>query len=57
MESFIDKRRVAATFRDRLAIALMATGKSRAVLARAVGVDRSSITQMLAPGDTRMPGP
>ena len=56
MESFIDKRRVAATFRDRLAIALMATGKSRAVLARAVGVDRSSITQMLAPGDTRMPG-
>ena len=42
MESFIDKRRVAATFRDRLAIALMATGKSRAALARAVGVDRSS---------------
>jgi transcriptional regulator with XRE-family HTH domain len=51
-----DKRSVAATFRDRLAMALAISGLSRAGLARAIGVDRSSVTQMLAPGDTRMPG-
>lgn len=51
-----DKRRVAATFRERLAGALTASGLSRAGLARSVGIDRSSITQMLAPGETRMPG-
>jgi transcriptional regulator with XRE-family HTH domain len=56
MQNFSDKRRVAATFRDRLSAALMASGMSRAALARAVGVDRSSVTQMLAEGDTRMPG-
>ena len=51
-----DKRRVAATFRERLAGALTASNLSRAALARAIGVDRSSITQMLAGGETRMPG-
>ena len=51
-----DKRSVSATFRERLATALTVSGKSRAALARAVGVDRSSITQMLAEGETRMPG-
>ncbi len=51
-----DKRRVAATFRERLAGALTASGLSRAALARAIGVDRSTITQMLAGGETRMPG-
>ena len=56
MQSLSDKRRVAATFRDRLSAALMTSGMSRAALARAVGVDRSSITQMLAEDDTRMPG-
>jgi transcriptional regulator with XRE-family HTH domain len=56
MQNFSDKRRVAATFRDRLSAALMTSGMSRAALARAVGVDRSSVTQMLAEGDTRMPG-
>jgi transcriptional regulator with XRE-family HTH domain len=56
MQHFHDKRLVAATFRDRLATALLASGQSRAGLARAVGVDRSTITQMLAPGDSRMPG-
>ena len=56
MQSLSDKRRVAATFRDRLSAALMTSGMSRAALARAVGVDRSSVTQMLAEGDTRMPG-
>ncbi|MFY9246415.1 MAG: helix-turn-helix transcriptional regulator [Roseicyclus sp.] len=56
MQNLYDKRRVAATFRDRLSAALMTSGMSRAALARAVGVDRSSVTQMLAEGDTRMPG-
>ena len=56
MQNLSDKRRVAATFRDRLSAALMTSGMSRAALARAVGVDRSSITQMLAEDDTRMPG-
>ena len=56
MQNLSDKRRVAATFRDRLSAALMTSGMSRAALARAVGVDRSSVTQMLAEGDTSMPG-
>lgn len=56
MLAISDKRRVAATFRERLATALLASGLSRAALARAVGVDRSSITQMLDPEETRMPG-
>ena len=56
MQNLSDKRRVAATFHDRLSAALMTSGMSRAALARAVGVDRSSVTQMLAEGDTRMPG-
>ena len=56
MQNLSDKRRVAATFRDRLSAALMTSGMSRAALARAVGVDRSSVTKMLAEGDTRMPG-
>ncbi|MBF9061193.1 helix-turn-helix domain-containing protein [Rhodobacterales bacterium HKCCSP123] len=51
-----DKRRVAVTFRERLAGALAASGLSRAGLARAIGVDRSTVTQMLAEGETRMPG-
>jgi transcriptional regulator with XRE-family HTH domain len=56
MQSLSDKRGVAATFRDRLSAALATSGMSRAGLARAVGVDRSTITQMLAPDDSRMPG-
>ena len=56
MEMISDKRDVAATFRERLATALTAAGLSRAALARAIGVDRSSVTQMLASEETRMPG-
>ncbi|NKX43695.1 helix-turn-helix domain-containing protein [Roseicyclus persicicus] len=56
MVTKIDKRGVAATFRERLGAGLTAAGLSRAALARAIGVDRSSVTQMLAEGDTRMPG-
>lgn len=56
MVNFPDKRARAAMFRERLRMALSSAGMSRAALARAVGVDRSTVTQMLADGETRMPG-
>jgi transcriptional regulator with XRE-family HTH domain len=43
-------------FRDRVLAALATSGLSRAALARAARVDRSTITQMLAEGDARIPG-
>jgi len=51
-----DKRDRADLFRDRLMQALTHSSMSRAALARAVGVDRSTVTQMLAEGEVRMPG-
>lgn len=45
----------AALFRARLAEAMSARGLSQAALARACGVDRSTVSQVLAPGK-RMPG-
>ncbi len=56
MRDIIDKRARASLFRERLLTALTASDLSRAGLARQVGVDRSTITQMLAEGETRMPG-
>ncbi len=52
----IDKRSCAQTFRERVNAALAASPLSRAGLARQIGVDRSTVTQMLAEGETRMPG-
>ncbi|TXI05507.1 MAG: XRE family transcriptional regulator [Pseudorhodobacter sp.] len=49
-----DKRNRAALFRDRLAQAMAAAGHSQSGLARAVGVDRSTLSSLLAPG-TRLP--
>jgi transcriptional regulator with XRE-family HTH domain len=43
-------------FRERLLIAMEQGQMSRARLARSVGVDRSTVTQMLSDGDVRMPG-
>ena len=51
-----DKRQRAALFRDRLAAAMALAGTSRAALARRLGVDRSTISQILTADDTRMPG-
>ncbi|GAB5445252.1 helix-turn-helix domain-containing protein [Gymnodinialimonas sp.] len=51
-----DKRARAHLFRERLSGALTAANLSRAALARAVQVDRSTITQMLAEDDARVPG-
>ena len=45
----------AALFRDRLARALAEAGLSRAELARRIGVDRSTVTQLLAQGSIRLP--
>lgn len=49
-----DKRDRAAVFRDRLALAMGMAGQSQSVLARTIGVDRSTLSALLAPG-TRLP--
>ena len=46
----------AALFRDRLTTAMATAGISRAALARAVGVDRSTLSQALSDTGARMPG-
>jgi transcriptional regulator with XRE-family HTH domain len=56
MSDFLDKRGRASIFRDRLAAAIAEARTSRAALAREVGIDRSTVTQMLADNDVRMPG-
>ena len=50
----IDKRDRAELFRVRLAEAMADKAMTRAALARAVGVDRSTLSQLLSPG-TRLP--
>ena len=51
----IDKRDRAVLFRERLAEAMRRHGVSGSALARDTGVDRSTISQLLAPEGTRMP--
>jgi len=51
----MNKRERSETFRNRLAQALERQGMSRSALARAAGVDRSTVTQILDPEETRMP--
>ena len=51
----IDKRDRAALFRDRLAEAMGERGMTQSALARQVQVDRSTISQLLAPQTTRLP--
>lgn len=51
-----NKLRRAEQFRIRLSTAMTAQNMSRAALARAADVDRSTVTQLLAAGDARMPG-
>lgn len=50
----IDKRDRAALFRNRLAEAMAERGLTQSALARGTGVDRSTISQLLA-GHTRLP--
>jgi transcriptional regulator with XRE-family HTH domain len=56
MTAKLDKRGRSSVFRDRLSAAMAEAGTSRAALARGVGIDRSTVTQMLAADDVRMPG-
>jgi transcriptional regulator with XRE-family HTH domain len=51
----LDKLSRAALFRDRLAAAMARSGISQAALARAIGVDRSTVSQLLDPQGTRLP--
>ncbi len=51
----IDKRERAAVFRQRLAEAMAQAELSRSALARETGVDRSTISQLLSEGETRLP--
>lgn len=50
MHSPMDKRDRAALFRTRLAEAMAEKGLSQSALARATGVDRSTVSQLLTPG-------
>lgn len=52
----IDKRDRAALFRARLAQAMQTAGVSQSALARGIAVDRSTISQLLAPDAARLPG-
>jgi len=54
MQPLVDKRDRAQIFRQRLAQALTLRGLTQSALAREVGVDRSTISALLAPG-TRLP--
>ncbi|MFT5005146.1 MAG: transcriptional regulator with XRE-family HTH domain [Paracoccaceae bacterium] len=53
--TIIDKRDRSSTFRDRLAKASMMNGMSQSRLSRLVGVDRSTISQLLAGKNARLP--
>ncbi len=55
MSEIIDKRARAAQFRARLAQAMKAAGQSQSGLARAIGVDRSTISQLLKGDGARLP--
>lgn len=51
----MDKRVRAAQFRDRMARALRESGKTQSALAREIGVDRSTISQILGNSGARLP--
>lgn len=51
----IDKSKRAAVFRDRLAQAMAAKTVNQSALARAISVDRSTISQILKATDARLP--
>lgn len=55
MSNNIDKRDRAALFRSRLQEALALSGQNQSTLARAAGVDRSTISQLLKGAGARMP--
>jgi transcriptional regulator with XRE-family HTH domain len=56
METINDKRARAALFRHRLAQAMADTGTTQSGLARAIGTDRSTLSQTLKDDGARLPG-
>ncbi len=50
-----DKRDVAEIFRDRMALLIAQKGFNLARFAKSIGIDRSALSQFLAPGSTRLP--
>jgi transcriptional regulator with XRE-family HTH domain len=55
MSETVDKRDRTQTFRARLAQALSERGMSQSALARAAGVDRSTVSQLLSGAEARLP--
>lgn len=55
MSKLIDKRARASAFRTRLARAMQTAGMSQSALARAIGVDRSTVSQLLKDEGARLP--
>ncbi|MEM6578782.1 MAG: helix-turn-helix domain-containing protein [Pseudomonadota bacterium] len=55
MSQKIDKRDRSTLFRDRLRTALSTSGLSQSALARTIGVDRSTVSQLLAGQTARLP--
>ncbi|MBQ2260068.1 MAG: helix-turn-helix domain-containing protein [Loktanella sp.] len=51
-----DKRARARIFRDRLALAITRQGTTQTALARRIGVDRSTLSQLLKDQGARLPG-
>ncbi len=51
----MDKRHRASLFRDRLGQVMAQAGTTQAGLARSIGVDRSTVSQLLDPGGARLP--
>ncbi|PHQ69171.1 MAG: transcriptional regulator [Paracoccus sp.] len=56
MREIIDKRDLAAGLRDRLSQIMADGGETQSGLARAIGVDRSTVSQLLTDAGGRMPG-
>lgn len=52
----MDKRDLAAGLRDRLSQIMADSGETQSGLARAIGVDRSTVSQLLTDAGGRMPG-
>ncbi len=51
----MDRRETVATFRDRLVTIIRDSGHSRSGFARAAGVERSTLSQLLSAGNERLP--
>lgn len=50
-----DKRDVAEIFRDRMALLIAQKGFNLSRFSKSIGIDRSALSQFLAPGSTRLP--